>query len=184
MAPRSPIVISRRRLLAASGATLAVAAPAVLAACGESEDEDVSPEREAELLNQVLAQQLAVVAAVNAASGNAPEEIEGVLDRLDAIRQRSAQALENTVGDLEATPANAADLVGAESPTEGVARQLELSIAVSLEALGEVSPETRLPVHRAIVEDAAVLAAIRNTLGEEIAPDAFVMGAPAGKGGK
>ena len=48
-------------MLAASGATLAAGAPVALAACGTEEDEDVSPEREAELLNVVLAQQLAVV---------------------------------------------------------------------------------------------------------------------------
>ena len=169
-------------MLAASGATLAVGAPAALAACGDAEDdEDVSSEREAELLNQVLAEQLAVVEAADAASSNAPGEIRPVIDRLNTMRQQSARALENTIGDLDASPAEAADLVGAESPTEGLARQLEQSIAVSLEAIGEVTPETRLPVHRAIVEDAAALAAIRNTLGEEIAPDAFVLGAPAGE---
>lgn len=183
MIGRSPIRVSRRRLLAASGATLAAGAPAVLAACGTEDEEDVSPEREAELLNDVLAQQLAVIAAVDPASSNAPGQLQPIFDRLNTIRQMSARVLENTIRDQDATPTDKpAAAVGGESPTEGVARQLEHSIAGSLAAIGELTPQTRLPVHQAIVEDAETLAAIRDTLGEEIAPDAFVMGPPEERG--
>jgi hypothetical protein len=174
--------VSRRRLLAASGVTLAAGAPAVLAACGAEEDEDVSPEREAELLNDVLTQQLAVIDAADQASSNAPRDLQEIFDRLRTIREQSARALENTIRDQDGTPTSeAAAAAGGESPTEGVARQLEQSIAGSLAAIGELTPETRLPVHQAIVEDAETLAAIRDTLGEDIAPDAFVMGAPEEK---
>lgn len=183
MAPRSPIRLSRRRLLAASGAALAVGAPAALAACGtaEDEDEDVSPEREAELLNVVLAQQLAVVEALDQASSSAPNELRGSVVRLHRTRQQSSSGLEKTISDLGGTPTDqpAESASQAESAVEGLGDQLEASIAATLDAIGELLPNTRQPVHRAIAEDAAVLAAIRDTLGEEPAPDAFVMGPPA-----
>ena len=165
-------------MLAVSGTTLAAGA---LAACGTTEeDEEVTPEREAELLNDVLAQQLGVIEVLDPDSSNSPDELQPIFDRLNTIRQRSARALENTIRDQDATPTDEpADTVGGESPTEAVARQLEHSIAGSLAAIAELTPQTRLPVHQAIVEDAATLAAIRNTLGEEIAPDAFVMGPPS-----
>ncbi len=181
MAPRSPIVLSRRRLLAASGATLAAGAPAVLAACGSSdEDEDVTPAEEAELLNAVLAQQLAVASAAGEASKASPGEVRQSIKLFARDRDSSAQALAVEVGDLGGTPTEeAVDLIGAESAVEGLARQLETSIAASLAAIGELAPERRAPVHQAIVEDAALLAAIRSVLGEEIAPDSFVMGPPS-----
>mgnify|MGYP000368440703 CR=1 FL=1 len=62
-----------------------------------------------------------------------------------------------------------------------MARQLEASIAGTLAVIGDLSAERRQPVARAIFEDAAVLAALRSELGEDVAPDAFVFG-PAGEG--
>lgn len=179
---RSPARISRRRLLAASGATLAAGAPVALAACGAEEDEDVSPEREAELLNVVLAQQLALVEAAREAMDigqGEPQDAQAIF-RYSTERQKSAQALERAISDLGGTPVTEpAELVGAESAVEGLARQLEVAIAASLEAIGELSPEQRQPVHDAIVEDAGLLAEIRLVLGEDPAPDAFVMGPAA-----
>ena len=168
-------------MLAASGATLAVGAPVALAACGTDEEEDeVTPEREAELLNAILAQQLAVTNAIAAAiGGNTPGALRRPLGELIDAREASGQALEQEISKLGGTAVDeAAELVGGESPTEGVARQLEAAIAASLDAIGELSPEQRQPVHDAIVEDAAALAALRLVLGEEPAPDAFVMGPP------
>jgi len=179
---RTPIRLSRRRLLAASGATIAAGAPVVLAACGtEDEDDEATPEREAELLNAVLAQQLAVADALALGiGGNTPPELEQPLGRLVDLRDDSAQELERAIEELGGTAVDqGAELVGGESPTEGIARQLEASIAASLDAIGELSPEQRQPVHTAITEDAAALAEIRLVLGEEPAPDAFVMGPPA-----
>ena len=178
---RSPVRISRRRLLAASGATLAVGAPVALGACGAEEDEDVSPEREAELLNVVLAQQLAVLEAARALSrADATAALGSALDELVRRRSDSSESLDAAITDLGGTPVSEpAELVGAESAVEGLARQLEASIAAALEAIGELSPEQRTPVHDAIVEDAATLAELRVVLGEDPAPDAFVMGPPA-----
>ena len=168
-------------MLAASGATLAAGASVALAACGADEDEDVSPEREAELLNVALAQQLGVLEAARALSrADATAALGGAIDALVRRRSDSSQALEAAISDLGGTPvSDPAELVGAESAVEGLARQLEASIAASLDAIGELSPEQREPVHNAIVEDAGLLAEIRLALGEDPAPDAFVMGPPS-----
>lgn len=168
-------------MLAASGVTLAAGAPVVLAACGTEEDEDVSPAREAELLNVVLAQQLAVTDALaEALRGSPPEALRRPLGELNDMREQSAQDLESAIGDLGGEAVDTGvELVGAESAVEGLARQLETSIAASLDAIGELSPEQREPVHTAIVEDAGALAELRVVLGEDPAPDAFVMGPPA-----
>ena len=182
MAPRSPIRLSRRRLLAASGATLAAGAPAALAACGTAtDDEDLSPEREAELLNEVLAQQLAVRDAAEQALQSAPGSVKESIFTLRENSAASITELETLITDLGGTPTDepAPSASQAESEVEGLGGQLESSIAATLEAIRELSPEPREPVYTAITEDAAALAAIRDTLGEEIAPDAFVMGPPA-----
>ena len=166
-------------MLAASGATLAAGAPVALAACGTEEDEDVSPAREAELLNVVLAQQLAVIEATRSAASGKPGGNQAVLN-IQKARLDSTGALEGAITDLGGTPVTEpVELVGAESAVEGLARQLETSIAASLDAIGELSPEQREPVHAAIVEDAAALAELRVVLGEDPAPDAFVMGPPS-----
>jgi hypothetical protein len=169
-------------MLAVSGATLAAGAPVALAACGTEEDEDVTPEREAELLNVVLAQQLAVAEAAREAVniGRRQEQDSQAIFRFSTEREQSAQDLEAAITDLGGTPvAEPAELVGAESAVEGLARQLETAIVASLDAIGELSPEQRGPVHDAIVEDAAILAELRVVLGEDPAPDAFVMGPPS-----
>ena len=178
MTPR----ISRRRLLALSGTTLAAGAPAALAACGTVEStEDVSESEQADLLNQVLPQQLAVAEAAKQASKSAPAPARATAQALFEERSKSAKALQTEISDLGGTAtSDPADLVGGESAVEGLARQLEASIAATLEPLGELPPERRQPVHRAIVQDAAALATVRDTLGEEPAPDAFVMGPPSG----
>jgi hypothetical protein len=170
-------------VLATSGVALAAGAPAVLAACGtEEETEEVSPEREAELLNAVLAQQLAVLEAARALGQlDSVAAVGGVAASLRNLRDRSTQALDGAITDLGGEPTSEpVELVEAESAVEGLARQLETSIAASLDAIGELSPEQREPVHTAIVEDAGALAELRLVLGEEPAPDAFVMGPPAG----
>ena len=173
-------------MLAVSGATLAAGAPVVLAACGTTdEDEEVTPEREAELLNAVLAQQLAVLetapAVRNQGRGDPVDELDKSVLDLERARKRSAEALEVQIEELGGEPATeaAARVTNVERAVEGLARQLEEAIAASLDAIGELSPEQRQPVHVAIVEDSAVLAELRLVLGEDPAPDAFVMGPPA-----
>ncbi len=172
--------MSRRRLLVASSATLAAGAPLALAACGTAEDEadSTAPEREAELLGEVLAGQLAVVQAADLASSNAPRQAQPALDRINTLRQQSSRALARSIAELEGEPTREpAAIIGAESAVEGAARQLEASIATSLDAIGELTTDAyRQAVHRTITEDAAALAALRDVLGEDPSPDAFVMG--------
>jgi len=182
VAVQLPTRLSRRRLFAASGATLAAGSAAALAACGTTEDENesTSPAREAELLNEVLAQQLAVIEVARFAAKGAPEEAAAAAAELRELRVASTDALEGAIAELDGTPAGeAAASVEAESAVEGLARQLEAAIAASVDAIGEINPERRQPVQRAITEDAAALAVMRSTLGEEVAPDAFVMGPAA-----
>ena len=165
-------------MLAASGA--AVGAPALLAACGQTSDaeDERSEDEDPALLNAILEQHLAVAdAAAVAEDGPLPD----VTSELAKQRKGSISQLESFIserdGDAASEPAEAAQ---AESPTEALVIQLEDSIAASLEAIGELSsPAYRQAVHRFIAEDAAALAALRSETGGEVAPDAFVFGAPS-----
>ncbi len=175
----TPNPITRRRLLVASSATLAAGAPLALAACERSDDDDVSsPAREAQLLDEVLAGQLAVLAAIEPTANSAPQPAATILPELEALRRDSVAALGAYITELDEVPTDEpAALVTAESPTEGAARQVEESIAVALAAIGELTSDPyRVAVHRAISEDAAALAVLRDVLGEDASPDAFVMG--------
>jgi len=165
-------------MLAASSA--AVAAPAFLAACGQSSDadDDRSEENDPDLLNSILEQQLAVEKLAKAAKdGPLPD----VTSELASQRKDSISELESFIserdGEATTTPADAEQ---AESPTEALILQLEGSIAASLDSIGDLSSSAyRQAVHRYITEDAAALAALRSETGDEVAPDAFVFGAPA-----
>jgi hypothetical protein len=170
--------ISRRRMITASSA--AVAAPAVLAACGKAADaeDDRSEDDDPDLLNPILARHLAVLDAAEAASdGPLPD----VTSELASQRKDSTTELESFISDRDGDAVSKpADSAQAESPTEALIMQLEDSIAVSLDSIGELSsPAYRQAVHRFITEDAAALAALRSEEGSEIAPDSFVFGAPA-----
>jgi len=170
--------LTRRRMIAASGA--AVGAPLVLAACGDTADpdDDRSEDNDPDLLNAILEQHLAVEDLTKAA-GDGP--LPDVTDELAAQRKDSISQLESFIADrdAEATTA-AADAAEAESATEALILQLEDSIAASLDSIGDLSsPTYRQAVHRFVTEDAAAVAALRSETGGEVAPDAFVFGAPA-----
>jgi len=170
--------ITRRRMVVASGA--AIGAPLVLAACGsDSEEEERSESNDPDLLNAVLAQHLAVLDA----AGALRDAEDVALDAADLLTTKR----EDSVGQLEAFVAEAdgeattepAEAAQAESEVEAIALQLEDSIEASLEVIGNLSAAAyRQAVHRFITEDAAALAALRSVTGGEIAPDAFVFGAP------
>ena len=89
----------------------------------------------------MLEQQRGVQDALARVGGNVPTELEEPLQQLVDLREQSTQDLERTIADLDAEPVGqAVALAGAESPAEGVARQLEVSIAASLEAIGGSPP--------------------------------------------
>lgn len=173
--------LSRRRLLALSGATLAAGSGTVLAACGAATDDEPSDSEDAAALNGVLAQQLAVLETAQAASKGAPEQAAAAITALEELRRSSIADLESAIADLggTATREPAPQAAQAESAVEGLARQLDAAIAEQLAVIADLSAERRAPVQRAITEDAATLAVLRDTLGEPPAPDAFVFGAPA-----
>lgn len=173
--------LSRRRLLALTGGTAAAGSSAFLAACGAvAEEDEVSPEQQAAALNEVLAQQLAVSAAATAVKRSVPPEQAGAASAaLLNLRDRSIKDLRKAIGELGggATAEPAPRAAQAESPVEGLARQLEASLGACTRAIGDLAPERRQPVQGAIAEDAATLAVMRSVLGEHVAPDAFVLGA-------
>jgi hypothetical protein len=173
--------ISRRRLLAGSGA--AVAAPVLLAACGTTEADDRSTANDPALLNSVLAQHLAVLDALRQAQRTDFAGDLGVGD-LISLREDSAAQLASFVEKQGGTPTkDPAPAAQAESAPEGLALQLGDSIEASLAAIGDISvAEFRQAIHRSITEDAAVLAALRSVTGGEVAPDSFVFGTPAATG--
>jgi len=172
--------LTRRRLLATSAAA---GAPLVLAACGQASDpdDDRSEDADPELLNSILEQHLAVEDAAKAASdGPLPD----VTQELATQRKDSISKLESFISERDGdATTNAAEGAQAESPTEALILQLEGSIDAALDSIGELSsPAYRQAVHRFVTEDAAALAALRSETGEEVAPDAFVFGAPASTG--
>lgn len=164
-------------MVVASGT--AVGAPLLLAACGTTSDEEERSEaNDPGLLNAVLAQHLAVLQATQGIAAGDPAALAS--EELMSARRDSITDLEAFVAerDGEATtePAESAQ---AESRTEALALQLQDSIETSLEVIGDLSsPAYRQAVHRFITEDAAALAALRSVTGDEVAPDAFVFGAP------
>ena len=167
---------TRRRLLATSAAA---GAPLVLAACGGASDpdDDRSEDADPELLNSILEQHLAVEQAAKAAAdGPLPD----VTQELATQRKDSTAKLESYISERDGdATTDAAEAAQAESPTEALILQLEGSIEASLDSIGELSsPAYRQTVHRFVTEDAAALAALRSETGEEVAPDAFVFGAP------
>jgi len=171
--------MTRRRMIAVSGA--AVSAPLALAACGTTSEEDArSQANDPDLLNAVLAQHLAVLEMTRSIDGTEDPSSIATTELLQA-RTDSIDQLEAFIGEVdgEAT-GEAADPAQAESRTEALALQLEDSISDSLEVIGDISAAAyRQSVHRFITEDAAALAALRSVTGGEVAPDAFVFGAPA-----
>ncbi|MDX6586253.1 MAG: hypothetical protein QOI31_726 [Solirubrobacterales bacterium] len=171
---------TRRQMIATSAA---VSAPLVLAACGKAADpdDDRSEDADPDLLNAILAQHLAVLDAAEAA-GDGP--LPDVTQELATQRKDSTAKLESFISERDGdATTDAAEAAKAESPTEALILQLEDSIEVSLNSIGELSsPAYRQAVHRFVTEDAAALAALRSETGEEVAPDSFVFGAPVSKG--
>lgn len=171
-------------MLAASGA--AVGAPAFLAACGETVDSggDRSEDADPALLNVILEQHLAVAELANGIDNAVDVGIETVT-ALRKARQDSIAQLEEFVAEREGEAVtDPAEFAQAESAIEALTLQLEGSIEASLASIGELSsPAYRQAVHRFITEDAAAAAALRSVTGDEVAPDAFVFGAPGSSEG-
>ena len=169
--------LSRRRLLAASGATLAVGSSVVLAACGKSEDDEGSPEENAEKLNKVLAAQLAVQEAIRPA---VESQVKGSLEpALQALSEETDKLIQDLTDAIEASDGSPTDAAvagsEAESAIEGLRDQLNVAILTATEAVADISePDAVATVYKAVFTDAANVSVLNDVLGEDPAPDAFV----------
>jgi hypothetical protein len=166
--------ITRRRLLAASGAGFAgTGAATVLAACG-TEIEDPSPERDVELLNAALQAQSAAVRVLRFAEAGSGTPTEGFAEEAQRQTQELTEAIEAAGGTASGSTGDAPE---GESPTEAAAFALDDAIAAYHAAAGALSTaELNGMVLEFIAADAAQVAALRGVLGEDQAPQPFVTG--------
>jgi hypothetical protein len=169
--------ITRRRLLASSGAGLAGAgAVTLLAACGTDEEEP-SAERDAELLNTALEAQTTVSQLYGDAEGLAGPDAQAI-DAFGKEADDQLRRLRESIEGAGGTPSDtAAEAPQAESPLEAIALALTNAIGAYRAAVGDLSTSSlRATVLELGATDAAQLAAVRGLLGEDQAPVAFVTG--------
>jgi hypothetical protein len=169
--------ITRRRLLAISGAGLAGGgAAAALAACG-TEVEEPSTERDVELLNAALEAERAVAelykspASLSGAGAEAANSFRAEAeDQVDEL----TEAIETAGGTPSETQPETPE---AESVIEAGVLALENTIAAYHAAIGDLSTaDLRAMVLGFVATNAAQMAALRGVLGEEQAPEPFVTG--------
>jgi hypothetical protein len=175
--PATPL--SRRRLLAASGATLAAGSAVALAACGSSEDDDAgSPEEDATALNQVLAAQLALQTAISPArEAQAGSSLEPALvafaQETDKLIQDLGDAIDTAGGTATTEASDAASQ--AESAVEGLRDETNAAILAATEAVADITNTDAIAtVYRTAFTDAANLSVLDDVLGGDPAPEAFV----------
>jgi hypothetical protein len=169
--------ITRRRLLASTGAGLAGAgAIGVLSACG-SEEEEPSAERDVELLNAALEAQRTVASmyeSLPAAAGPGGLTLDAFSETASAQVDELTTAIDDAGGSPSDTEQNPPE---AESATEALTLALNDAIVAYHAAAGDLStPELNGMALEFIAADAAQFAALRGELGEEQAPVAFVTG--------
>jgi hypothetical protein len=169
--------ITRRRLLATSGAGLAgTGAVTLLAACGTDEEEP-SAERDVELLNTALEAELAVADLYRSPPSLSMEGAEAATS-FGAEAKRQVQQLTEAIEAAGGTPSESAQEVPqAESVIEAGALALNSAIAAYHSAAGALStPELNRMVIEFVTANAAEVAALRGVLGEDQAPQAFLTG--------
>lgn len=170
--------ITRRRLLATTGAGIAGGGAAVLSACGSDADEP-SAERDVELLQAALDAEGAVARLYELAAGQrldreAADAVAAFGSQASAQLKRLTDAIESAGGE-PAKPGGSP--AAAESVVEAIALALDEAIAAYHSAVGKLSTvELRRTAFELMNADAAQLAAIRGLLGEEQAPEPFVTG--------
>lgn len=181
--PTSPTLLSRRRLLTASGATLALGSAGVLAACGPPADER-NEAGDIDQLNEVLASQLALAALLKKTPGGAAAgPLALALTELSGDTDDGVAKLEDAIDQLGGNPTKTPGdrAAAAESAVESLRNQLQLALTDANSAVGELSTaELRDLVYDIVFTDAANAALMNDTLGDDVAPDAFV-GVPGGK---
>jgi hypothetical protein len=172
--------ITRRRLIAASGATLAAGgAAATLTACGGDGRTEPSAERDIELLQRALDAQASVSDLYRVARRQALDPpVVNAIETFDRRSSRNQRQLALRIEDAGGTPAEP-DIrtPAAESVVEAIGIALDDAIAAEHGIVGHLSsPAARRTVYEAMTSDAAQLAAFRGILGEVQVPAAFVTG--------
>lgn len=171
--------LSRRGLLAASGASLSALA---LAACGTAtqEEDEPSPEADAELLNELLAAEEAL-AGVYSAAPNLSGAERKMVDRFALDNAANVRALRDAVTERGGEPASAAEgMVGGTGFGPLITAESR-AIAAGIAAIGGLSEGSAKQLVQAIVMGhAARVAVLRSVEDGSPAPEPFVMGdAPA-----
>lgn len=170
--------------MAVSGATLAAGSTAVLAACGAAEEDERSPEHDVELLNEVLAGQLALRDMVRSLPAGAGPLALAVDELIGAVHG-DIKSLKGAIGDLDGTPTDVPATRSGhyESGVEGLRDRLDRAVADAVAAVADLSTgELIATVYGIAFGDAAYATVMRDTLGEDPAPDAFV-GVAGGEAG-
>jgi hypothetical protein len=171
--------ITRRRLIAASGGTVAAGgAVAVLSACGSSREEP-SDSRDVELLQPALDAETKVANLYRIAARQPLEP--RALDAVESFGKRANEQvglLEDAITGAGGSPAPpSGGNPAAENVLEALTLGLNDAIAAYNASVGGLStPELRHTVFELMSTDAAQLAAIDGLLGSEQAPEPFVTG--------
>lgn len=170
--------VSRRGLLAASGASLSALA---LAACGAArEEEEPSPEADAELLNELLAEE----ELLNGVYRNAPR-MQGaerkMIDRFAFAAAENVLTLRQAVSERGGEPAGPAEgMVGGTGLLPLITAE-NRALAAGIGAIGGLSEGPAKQLVQAIVTGhAARVAVLRSVEEGSPSPEAFVMGEAPG----
>lgn len=170
--------MSRRGMLAASGASLSALA---LAACGAvQEEEEPSPEEDAELLNELLAAEEALGGVYSGAPDLSGAE-RAMIDRFALDTAGNVRALRDAVTERGGEPAGPAEgMVGGTGFGPLITAE-NRAIGAGIAAIGGLSEGSAKQLVQAIVmSHAAHVAVLRNVEDGSPAPEPYVMGdAPA-----
>jgi hypothetical protein len=174
--------ITRRRLVAASGAGLAAGgAAALISACGGDGREEPSAERDTELLQRPLAAEATLSDLYRRAQRQQLDQpVAEAVEAFGEQASRHERQLTRQIGNAGGTPAGAdTSPPAAESVVEAIRLPLDDAITAAHGIVGDLSsPQARRTVYEVMTANAGQLAAIRGTLGEEQVPVAFVTGRP------
>lgn len=174
---RAP-ALTRRRLLAASGVTLAAGSAALLAACGTEEDEGPSQAEVAAALNGMLAAEEALLEQYGGAQASG--DLRPAIPRFRRMVEGAVDELSQAVRERDAEPAGPAEGFPGSGDATALAAGESTALAAGLEAIGLIGDqELRARVQGMITGHAIRAAALRDAAGEAVVGEPFVMGEEA-----
>jgi rubrerythrin len=186
------VVVARRGFLVVSGGALAAG---VLAACGSSNDEEsgiatetgteqsTSAEADVAILNQALGLEQRIVAAYQTASTRLHGTLRRTAEQFGGQEREHAEALSQAVTQLGASPQGAQDRYALPSlPDEVAVLRFVLGVedtlaAQYLDLIPKLSsPNLRATFASILTVEGEHVAVLREKLGQDAIPDAFVRG--------